>query len=208
MYKHLLTSILCLCVLTTEAKRKSVYVGFLSGETNIRKTHDVTTHSQYKNDGDNLAFSFTSEINFDKKNKKVFLSIPIRLHTIRFNVTEKYVYPLYSSYKYNKSYTVTSAALGAGLALNVVPVGNEKIAMITSLSVLPVLEAGDFMGGLRANGVGELYGGMRLMNRLMLGVRYVYYFRDYTVNDFTMPDRNAYGVSNILFDMRFNLKGK
>lgn len=209
MYKHLLTGILCLSVFSAEARRNSVYVGFLSGQTGHRITHEVALPNRnYHGNGDNFAISFTSEINFDKKNKTVFLSIPIRLHTNRFNVNEQYIYPLYSSYSYSNNYTITSASLGAGLSLNVVPAGNDKIAMVTSLSALPVIEAGDFMGGIQANGVGELYGGLRIMNRLMLGARYVYFIRSYTVNDFSVPDRNAYGVSNIMFDMRFNLKGK
>jgi hypothetical protein len=208
MYKYLLTGILCLSVLSTEARRKSVYVGFLSGQTGYRTTHEVAIPNKYKyGGGDNIAISFTSEINFDKKDKTLFLSIPIRLHTNRFNVHEQYTSSLYSSYSYSKSYTITSASLGAGVSLNVVPVKSDNIALVSSLSALPVIEAGDFMGGMRANAVGEFYIGMRLMNRLMLGARYVYFFRYYTADDFVVPDRNSYGVSNILFDMRFNLKG-
>ncbi len=211
MRQYLLTGITCLITLSASAKRNSFHVGILTGTTGTYKTHDVAPHQRLHGDLSDPAISFTCEYNFDKKGKRLYLSIPIRLHTFRFDVSERYAtpyYSLYSSYNYSQNGTVSSASLGAGLAINWVPFGNNKVAMLTNLNAMPIIEAGNFMGVTRANAVSELYAGIRLNNKILIGARVVHFFRDYQIDNFSIPDRNAYNVTNVQFDLRFNIKAK
>lgn len=206
MFKHTLTGLLCLLTLTATAKRNSVTVGILTGQTGTFNTYNVHPYQSYGPE-EKLAISFTSEINFDKHKKHLYLSIPIRLHTNRFRAQEEVYYPNYTSsyYPYTRSYTVTSASLCAGIGLNYIPVGSDKIALLTNLSLMPTMEAGEFKGGVRGNACGELYIGLRLMNRVMMGARAVSFLLPYSPDDFSMP-HNEYNITNLMFDLRFNIK--
>jgi hypothetical protein len=206
MLKKMFIGLLCLSSFTASARRNSTHVGFLIGTTGIYKTHDVSHHRTTGND-DNLALSFTGDINFDKAGKRFYLSIPMRLHTIRFDVSETY-YTTTTPYIIYSGGKVTAASLGAGLGLNYVPFGNHDIAMLTNLSLVPLAEAGDFMGGLRINGVAELYAGLRIFDRVMMGARVTRFVREYSVNRFVVPNPNGYSIMNLMFDLRFNISAK
>lgn len=211
MFKHTLTGLLCLLTLSAAAKRNSVTVGILTGETGTFNTNNVHPYWNYGPE-ERIAVSFTGEINFDRNKKHLYLSIPMRLHTNRF-VAEEQVYNNYtSSYYpsyytgYTRNYTITSASLCAGIGLNYIPVGSDKIALLTNLSLMPAMEAGQFRGGIRANACGELGIGMRLLNRVSLGARVVSFLLPYSADDLSIPSHNEYNVTNLMFDLRFNIK--
>jgi|GEM_PF-3164859 len=214
MKKILLALTLAVTTFSAEAKKNSVDVGILWGLTGARITNSIATITEMSNDAP--AISFTADFNFDRGGRRFYLSVPVRLHTNYFHVSESYPYtnmypypqqyPYYSPYNYYQSYSISAASLGTGIGFTYMPVTGKNADLCIGGALVPSIEVGRFRGVCRFQGSGELHAGVRFMNRIYLGARYTYFVEPYSA-DAPMPQvRNQYGISNIQGDLRFRIK--
>lgn len=203
--RYLFLALATLACTQTYARKNSADVGFLAGFTGGRITNSIATYTDIQSDMP--AISFTADYNFDRGGRRVYFSIPVRLHTNYLRVTERYTTAPVNTYPYNYySETITAASLGAGAGITFMPLMSKNADLCLGAGVVPAMEVGRFRGIARFNASGEVHFGVRMMNRVYLGARYTYFAMPYELNEPQPRVRNQYGLSNIQFDVRFRFR--
>ncbi len=198
--RYIIIVLILLSGIQVQARKNSVDVGFLFGSSTFSQQYNYINGNNTP--FSNLALSFTTDINLDRGNRKVYVFLPIRLHTNNLEVVDRYssLYPSYTIVNIN------AASLGAGAGVAYMPVHRSKVSLCVGAGIVPAVEVGTFREETRFNASGELHGGLRIKNRIFLGLRYTTFALPYRTNTYAGAVSPDYYIHNFQVDMRFRIR--